>query len=109
MGTLVSQSEFENTRIRNAFYDIPSLAFPPNASIDGMIVDGPWKWPFVGFPFVFDCLKPNAWMLIDDFDHYPFLDDLAKIFRFKIVEKELANNGKRWVLLRLDGIPLCLK
>jgi len=34
------------------------------------------------------------------------LDDLAKIFRFKMIDKELANNGKRWVLLRLDGISL---
>lgn len=107
IGTPVSQSEFENTRIRNAFYDIPSQAFPPNASIDGMIVDGPHgNGRSLAFPLFFDCLKPNAWMLIDDFDHYPFLDDLAKIFRFKIVEKELANDGKRWVLLRLDGIPL---
>ena len=107
MGTLVPQSEFENTRIRNAFYDIPSQAFPPHASIDGMIVDGPHgNGRSLAFPLFFDCLKPDAWMLIDDFDHYPFLDDLAKIFRFKMIDKELANNGKRWVLLRLDGISL---
>ena len=104
MGTFVTQSEFENTRIRNAFYDIPPHAFPPHASIDGMIVDGPHgNGRSLAFPLFFDCLKLNAWILIDDFDHYPFLDDLARIFKFKIVEKKFANDGKRWALVRIDG------
>lgn len=104
MGTLVTQSEFENTRTRNTFYDIPPQAFPPPASIDGMIVDGPHgNGRSLAFPLFFDCLKPNAWILIDDFDHYPFLYDLARIFKFKIVEKKLTNDGKKWILVRIEG------
>lgn len=104
MGTFVAQSEYENTRIRNTFYDIQPQAFPLSASIDGLIVDGPHgNGRSLAFPLFFDCLKPNALILIDDFDHYPFLDDLARIFKFKIVEKKFTNDGKRWILVRVEG------
>ena len=69
-----------------------------------MIVDGPHgNGRSLAFALFFDCLKLYAWILIDDFDHYPFLDDLARIFKFKIVEKKFANDGKRWALVRIDG------
>lgn len=104
MGSLVSLSECENTRIHNAFYDIPFQVFPLVKSIDAMVVDGPHgNGRSLAYPLFFECLKPDAWLLIDDIEHCSFVDDLAKLFRFKIVKKELPSNDKRWVLLRLEG------
>ncbi len=74
-------------------------------SIDGMVVDGPHgNGRSLVFPLFYECFKPNAWLLIDDFDHYPFLNDLSLLFRYRVVDGGTAY-GKRWVLVQL-GEPV---
>ncbi|EJL29184.1 hypothetical protein [Brevibacillus sp. BC25] len=47
-------------------------------------------------------LKPDALILVDDFDHYPFLAHLGKIYHYEELFREIAGN-RRWVLVRLQG------
>lgn len=108
VGSVVPLSEVENTRIRNAFYDIPSCVNFPRESIAGIVVDGPHgNGRSLAFPLFYECLKPNAIVLVDDLEAFPFLDDLGKLFRFKVIKEELRKNthlvGKNWALLRLEG------
>ncbi|HHT9114462.1 MAG TPA: hypothetical protein ACFYD0_14215 [Candidatus Wunengus sp. YC65] len=108
VGSVVPLSEVENTRIRNAFYDIPSSVNFPSDSIAGIVVDGPHgNGRSLAFPLFYECLKSNAFILIDDLESFPYLDDLGKLFRFKVINKELPKNdnlaGKNWALLKLEG------
>lgn len=103
LGTPVSWEEHENTRLHNAFYDLPLSFFGALRPIDGMIVDGPHgNGRSLAFPLFSKYLKPDAMILIDDFDHYSFLDDLGRVFNYSVVTRRRIFN-KRWVLVHLDG------
>ncbi len=99
----VPDCEIENTRIHNAFYELDHDYIQDDYSLDGMIVDGPHgDGRSLAFPLFYKYLKPDAWILIDDFDHYTFLEDLSYIYTFDIKMK-YTQFGKRWVLLQLKG------
>lgn len=103
MGLRVPLSEFENTRICNAFYDISVKDIPPPNSIDGMVVDGAHgNGRSLAFPLFYEALKQNALILIDDIDHYPFESDLKKIFDCKLLKREFPETGKHWSLYRVN-------
>ncbi len=103
LGTPVSESEQSNTRLKNAFYDFqPANCFSPT-SIDGVVLDGPnGSGRDIAFALLYPYLKPEAWILIDDFDHYPFLEGLGSLFNYDLVHVQI-NAGKRWCLVELKG------
>lgn len=103
LGALVPESERGNTRLKNAFYDFqPANSFAP-ASIDGLVLDGPnGSGRDLAFALLYTYLKSEAWILIDDFDHYPFLDGLGNLFHYEVVHIQI-NAGKRWCLVQLKG------
>lgn len=104
LGSVLLLSQAEDTRVKNAFYDIsPDVNFP-SESISGLVVDGPHgNGRSLAFPLFSRCLKPDAFVLIDDVDHYPFLYDLSRVFKFSVIKKELPSSGHRWALVRLNG------
>ncbi|GED68912.1 hypothetical protein BRE01_26140 [Brevibacillus reuszeri] len=103
IGQLVPESQADLFSIRHAFYsDLDQLSIPAH-SIDVMIVDGPHgNGRSLAYPLFSDVLKPDALILVDDFDHYPFLVDLGQIYRYEEVFREISGD-RRWVLVKLAG------
>ncbi len=98
----VPVTEYDNTRIPNAFYAVPPDRVPPAHSVDAIVVDGPnGSGRSLAYPLLFSALKAQALVLIDDFDHYPFVPDLARLYPFKpLIER--THTPKHWVLLALQ-------
>lgn len=104
VGAAVPVSMYETFTIRNTFYAEADRIPWTDRSIDVLIVDGPHgNGRSLAFPLFCRQLKPDALVLVDDFDHYPFLDDLERVFRFDELYRE-AIGEKRSVLLRLNGL-----
>lgn len=101
-GAAVPESENSDTRLPNAFYAVDcSRLFAPS-SIDGMVLDGPnGNGRSIAFALLRPYLKPDAWILIDDFDHYDFLADLGRIYDYELKHVQI-NAGKRWCLVELQ-------
>lgn len=100
-GQQVSESEWENTRILNTFYDVSFGQTFALESIHGVILDGPnGNGRSLVFPLIRPYLAPQALILIDDYDHYPFLDDLNRLCDYDMLHVS-HRLGKRWCLLRL--------
>lgn len=100
-GEVLPESEWENTRTKNAFYAAPFDQHFEKASIHGVILDGPnGSGRSLAFPLLMPYLAPKALILIDDYDHYPFLEDLQKLSDSETLYHS-HSLGKRWCLIRL--------
>ncbi len=103
MHHLVPTAEYDNTRTPNAFYGVTQDLIPPPHSVDAIVVDGPnGSGRSLAYPLLFGALKPQALVLIDDFDHYPFVLDLARLYSFKPLA-ERTHTIKHWILLALQS------
>lgn len=99
----VPVTEYDNTRTPNAFYAVTPELVPPAQSVDAIVVDGPnGSGRSLAYPLLFGALKPEAFILIDDFDHYPFVPDLARLYPFKQFIQR-THTSKHWVLLQLQS------
>lgn len=100
-GDPVSIQDYDRYTIHNTFYaEVEDLPLEDN-SIDVMIVDGPHgNGRSLAFPLFRAVLKPNALVLIDDFDHYPFLQDLQRVFAYEEIYREILGQ-ERWTLVQL--------
>ncbi len=102
LGRLLQEVEFVQTRIPNTFYDLDSAEVEALPPIDGLIVDGPHgSGRSLCFPLLYRRLAPGTLVLLDDFDHYDFLGDLARLFTYE--ELERSRLDKHYVVLRLTG------
>ncbi|MED1915384.1 hypothetical protein P4V64_08730 [Bacillus thuringiensis] len=103
IGQRVPENQFDHFSIQNAFYaDLDQLSLSGH-SVDVMVVDGPHgNGRSLAYPLFVATLKPDALILVDDFDHYPFLAHLGKIYHYEELFREIAGN-RRWVLVRLQG------
>lgn len=103
----VPEEQYSHYTIRNTFYGEAHLVQVEPESVDVVILDGPHgNGRSLAFPLFAHTFKPGTLVLIDDFDHYPFLEDLGKLFQYEELYLERVN-GKHWVLVRLIGS--CLK
>lgn len=102
MGQLLPLEQYPQTRVPLCFYDLDYAAtFSPD-SLDALLLDGPnGNGRSLAFALMYPFLKANAWILVDDFDHYPFLDDLGKLCPFELKHVQIQA-GKRWCLLQLQ-------
>jgi len=102
MGQLLPLEQYPQTRVPLCFYDLDYAAiFEPN-SLDALLLDGPnGNGRSLAFALMYPFLTSEAWILVDDFDHYPFLDDLREICPFEIKHIQIQA-GKRWCLLQLQ-------
>ncbi len=98
----VPVAEYDNTRTPNAFYGVTADLIPSAHSVDAIVVDGPnGSGRSLAYPLLFSALKAQSLVLIDDFDHYPFVPDLARLYPFKMLA-ERTHTSKHWVLLALQ-------
>ncbi|MCQ6559692.1 class I SAM-dependent methyltransferase [Paenibacillus mendelii] len=73
IGSPVRDSLYGHYTLRNAFYSEAHDNVPGRGTIDAMIIDGPHgNGRSLAFPLFVSALKQGAYVLIDDFDHYPF-------------------------------------
>lgn len=100
--TLIDDSESSNTRIKNAFYSWEKL----DRKIDGIVLDGPHgNGRSLLFPLIKDYIKVGTVILLDDYNHYPFLDDLRNIADFEIIQERVYNySNKAWIVLEIINI-----
>jgi hypothetical protein len=99
-GRSVSPEALENTRLRNAFYDLGATGVP-GPPVDLVILDGPHgNGRSLAYPLLADRLAIPCWLVLDDYDHYPFLDDLGKLFEFEEVQR-LNMEQVRTILVRI--------
>jgi hypothetical protein len=91
-------------KVRNCFYGEANRIGLSPQSIDVVVVGGP-QTNGRSLACLLLCreLKPDAFVLVDQFDEYPFLHDLGRVFRFEEMYREVIG-GKRSVLLRLQGM-----
>lgn len=95
------ESQYWNYTIRNTFYGEAHQLLTEEESIDVMIVDGPHgNGRSLAYPLFASAMKPGGYILIDDFDHYPFVADMGSLFHYKELHRE-AIRGQRWVLVQL--------
>lgn len=85
---------YHHTRLHNAFYkiDLNKLKFD---RINLIILDGPnGNGRSIAFPLLKDVLDLPAYCLVDDFTHYPFLDEMQKCFYIsKIFEFDYGHDA----------------
>lgn len=103
-GSPVPESHYDLYTIHNTFYaEVDHLPLKKQ-SLDVMIVDGPHgNGRSLAFPLFSQLLKPDALVLVDDFDHYPFLDDLERVFHYEEIYREILGQ-ERWSLVQLCGL-----
>ncbi|MEZ0373332.1 MAG: hypothetical protein ACAI44_29860 [Candidatus Sericytochromatia bacterium] len=103
MGSPVAESEYANTRLANGFYAVDCGELFEPGSIDAIVLDGPnGNGRALAFALLYPFLKPDAWILIDDYDHYPFLEQLGRLYAYSLEHVQIQA-GKRWCLVRLQG------
>ncbi len=94
--------QYKNLILSNGFYNIKEYQFPKNR-IDAIILDGPHgNGRSLCFALFHDLIENGTLILIDDYHHYPFLEDLSKLFIYEIIEKRnYIHSNKGWVVLRI--------
>lgn len=96
-GRPLARSLYDTTRVANVFYRIDK----PLRHYDAMILDGPHgNGRSLAFNLVRGHVTSPALILIDDCNHYEFVYDCSRFFRFNILQGEIYP-AKRWVLLEI--------
>lgn len=93
--------QYKNPTLNNGFYNIENSQFP-NKKIDAIVLDGPHgNGRSICFPLFYNLIENGTIILLDDYHHYPFLEDLGKLFEYEVIEKRRnINSGKGWVVLK---------
>lgn len=104
LGSVVPKAQHDWYTIHNTFYgEVDQLRLPAE-SVDVLIVDGPHgNGRSLAYPLLCRAMKRGALVLVDDFDHYPFLNDLERVFYTEELYREVIGE-KRSVLVRLQGM-----
>jgi len=101
MGVSIPESRHREYTIRNVFYG--DLGKVELSEVDVLIVDGPHgNGRSLAYPLFYTALHEGSIVLVDDFDHYPFLQDLGRLFLYEELFREIRGE-QRWVLIQLKG------
>ena len=98
----IKANDEKNMRLRNAFYKIEAsdleLLIP-----DAIIIDGPHgNGRSICFHIFQNHIVRGQLILIDDYHHYPFLDDLSRLFKYEIIDQrnyQMSNKG--WTIVKI--------
>jgi hypothetical protein len=95
----------KNYFLKNGFYDIQNESWP-DKKIDGLIVDGPHgNGRSICFPLFYNLIQRGTIVMIDDYHHYPFLDDAAKVFTYEVIEQRIYKySNKGWTVLKILAV-----
>lgn len=94
MGNYVPLEQYHHTRLHNTFYetDLNNLKLD---NVNLIILDGPnGNGRSIAFPLLKDVIKFPFYCLVDNFTHYPFLNEMQRCFSFtKIFEFDYGHNA----------------
>jgi spore maturation protein CgeB len=94
MGNYVPLEQYHYTRLHNTFYDTELNQLNLD-SVNLAILDGPnGNGRSIVFPLLKDVIKQPFYCLVDDFTHYPFLNEMQRCFDYtKIFEFDYGHNA----------------
>lgn len=99
-----AQHEKNNFRAKNCFYDLTEEDLPDD--IDLVILDGPnGNGRSLAFPHLVGKLKSPCHVMIDDVNHYDFLDRAKEIFDYELithVEDKQIHPLFSYAVIRID-------
>lgn len=88
-----------HTRMKNCFYDVSDLNL--NSKFDLIIVDGPHgNGRSIAYNYIQDYVKDIFFILIDDYNHYPFIDHFKLIFPDNELLDSNTEKGDNWSLYK---------
>jgi hypothetical protein len=92
------------SRQKNCFYQIKDGDLPMRA--DFVLLDGPnGNGRNISYLFLKDIVFPGAYVFIDDFDHYDFVEKFGLFFDYDVVVKREADDSRkkrdRYVVLKV--------
>ncbi len=80
-------TDIHNTRLQNSFYDIKKSDLKDE--YDLVILDGPnGNGRNIGYLHLINKLKSGAIIIIDDYDHYDFVQKCKHMFNVELVKEE---------------------
>ena len=89
------------TRQKNCFYDIRDFTLKKNYNL--AIIDGPHgNGRNFAFLVLKDCM-PDGYILIDDFNHYDFLETASKLLKIEEVARVEAHRDNYVLLKKLES------
>ncbi len=93
----------KDTRARNCFYSITNEQRPKFDTAHALIVDGPHgNGRSMSFSIFQPWIKTGSLILVDDYHHYPFLDELNSAFNVEIIEeRRYRHSNKGWALAKV--------
>ena len=99
---MVTKKSPLTTRQKNNFYDIKEGDL--NGYYDLMILDGPnGNGRNISFLHMKRHLRTGGYVLIDDFNHYDFVDRFLEIFNGKLIfEHNNRTNGGQFVIYKIN-------
>lgn len=102
IGHLLPQNLYSNTKIQRAFYNINlNEIVNNNLKYNVIIIDGPnGNGRSIAFPLLSKIIEFPSIILIDDYNHYNFLEELSKCFNFKILE-QINIGHTAWVIAKI--------
>lgn len=98
----IPPQQYKDPVLKGAFYNVETEQFP-NSKIDAIILDGPHgNGRSMCFPLFFSHIEKGTIILLDDYHHYPFLDDLSRLFNYEILhQRRYKSSNKGWVVLTI--------
>ena len=79
-----AEHEQNNFKAKNCFYALTENDLPNN--IDLIILDGPnGNGRSLAFPYIMNKISNPCYIMIDDVDHYDFLERAKQIFDYEII------------------------
>ena len=86
-----------HTRQKNTFYDVKDGELPK--TIDLMIVDGPHgNGRSIAFLHGIGRLHKDSYVVIDDYNHYDFIDKFQLLFKTQLIFESTTGNTNQWEL-----------
>jgi len=100
--TLTKTDDKSNYRIENCFYIFDNDFFN-NKSYDIVLLDGPHgNGRSMAFIHLIGHLNPEAYIIIDDYFHYDFVEKCQKIFNVTVIKKQkFEGTNKGHCILKL--------
>jgi hypothetical protein len=102
-GEYIPLERYNDYTIRNAFYaNLPAEPIKEK-TFNALILDGPHgNGRSLAFPLLKRFITDDAYILIDDYHHYPFIQDAERLFNFEVIYKQ-AIGEQKWILIRLKN------
>lgn len=102
----VAQADYSKTRMPNLFYDLRDFSAVERMddALDLVIVDGPnGSGRSIAYSLMRDHVRSGTLVLIDDCNHYPFVQQFYRMFDANVVASVVHENDS-WLLFEITGV-----